>query len=121
MIYANNSNVAIGDIGEGDNALLCLTDATQCCNVNGVQLGEWYFPDRTPLEDGLDASRSIYRNRGASVVQLNRRNNAQSPTGVYHCEMPDASGTTQNIFVGINTNGNQGRYRQLNIVKFNRI
>ena len=54
------------------------------------------------------ASRSIYRNRGASVVQLNRRNNAQSPTGLYRCEIPDASGTAQNIFVAIG-NGNQGR------------
>ena len=113
MFYVNNSNVAIGGIGVGDNALLCLTDATQCCrgsdNPSGT-LGEWYFPDGTLVPDGQGASRSIFRNRGPSVVRLNRRNNAQSPTGVYRCEIPDAIGTDQNIFVGVYSNGNQGRY-----------
>ena len=114
MFYGNNSNVAIGDIGVEDNSLLCLTDSTQCCrgsdNPNGA-LGEWYFPGGSPVPDGTDTSRDIFRNRGASVVRLNRRNNAQSPTGVYRCEIPDASRTTQNIFVGVNINGNrQGRY-----------
>ena len=114
MFYTNNSIVAFGGVAEGDNALLCLTNSSQCCrapdNPNGGGLGEWYFPDGTLVLDGLDTSRSIYRNRGASVVRLNRRNNAQSPTGVYRCEIPDASGTTQNIFVAVNINGNQGRY-----------
>ena len=103
VFYANNSNVAIGDIGEGDNALLCQTNNTQCCrgsdNPNGGPLGEWYFPDGTPVPDGTDASRDIFRSRASSVVRLNRRNNATSPTGVYRCEIPDASGTNQNIFV----------------------
>ena len=113
VFYANNSNVFIGGIGEEDDALLCLTDATQCCrgsdNPSGA-LGEWYFPDGTLVPDGQDASRDIFRNRGPSVVRLNHRNNAQSPTGVYRCEIPDVSGTNQNIFVGVNSNGNQGRY-----------
>ena len=113
VFYANNSNVAIGGITEGGKALLCLTDATQCCrgsdSSNGA-LGEWYFPDDSLVPDGTVPSRDIFRNRGASVVRLNRRNNAQSPTGVYRCDIPDASGTNQNIFVGVNSNGNQGRY-----------
>ena len=109
MFYGNNSNVAIGDIGVGGNALLCVTNSAQCCNINEA-LGEWYFPDDSLVPDGTVPSRDIFRNRGASVVRLNRRNNAQSPTGVYRCEMPVASGTNQNIFVGVNTFGNQGRY-----------
>ena len=114
MFYGNNSNVAIGGIGEGYDALLCLTDATQCCrgsdNPSGA-LGEWYFPDGTLVPDGTEPSRNIFRNRGPSAVRLNRRNNATSPTGVYRCEIPVASGTTQNIFIGVNSNGNQGRYK----------
>ena len=117
--YGNNSVVDLGDIGVGTNilgegdsmGLRCLTDSTQCCrgsdNPSTGALGEWYFPDGTLVPNGLDASRSIYRNRGPSVVRLNRRNNAQSPNGVYRCEIPDASGTTQNIFIGVNS---QGRY-----------
>ena len=95
--------MSIGDIGDGDNALICQTDSTQCCrgsdNTNGGPLGEWYFPDGTLVPDGQDASRSIFRNRAPSVVRLNRRNNAQSPTGVYRCEIPDASETKRSMFV----------------------
>ena len=98
--YGNDSEVLLTDIGDGDSALLCLTDNTQCCNVAGLgPLGEWYFPDGTPVVNGTNQSRSIYRNRGPSVVRLNRRNNATSPTGVYRCEVPDASGTIQNIYI----------------------
>ena len=119
--YGNNSVVDLSDIGVGTNTLgdgdslglRCLTDSTQCCrgsdNPNGGDtLGEWYFPDGTLVQDGTEPSRDFYRNRGPSVVRLNRRNNATSPTGVYRCEIPDASGTTQDIFVGVNSNGNQG-------------
>ena len=116
------SDIGVGTntLGDGDSmGLRCLTDSTQCCrgsdNPNGGPLGEWYFPDGTLVPDGTVSSRDIFRNRGPSVVRLNRRNNAQSPTGVYRCEIPDARGTTQSIFVGVDTNGNQGRYRQLNI------
>ena len=102
--YVNGSEVLLTDIGERDNALLCLTANTQCCNIDRVQLGEWYFPDGTLVPDGQDASRSIYRNRGPRVVQLNRRNNATSPTGVYRCEVPDASGTNQTISITLTGN-----------------
>ena len=103
--YGNHSLVTLTDIGDGDTAaLLCLTDRVECCKGSSVggaaDLGEWYFPDGGIVPDGLGGA-SIYRNRRASRVQLNRRNNAQSPTGVYRCEVPDANGTKQNIYVGV--------------------
>ena len=98
--YANNSEVLLTDIGEGGNALLCLTNNTQCCrgtdNPHGAGLGEWYFPNGSTPRGHAFGNR-IYRNRGPGVVQLNRKNDAQSPTGVYRCEIPDASGTKRNI------------------------
>ena len=109
--YVNNSVLSLTDVGEGDNALLCLTGNAQCCrppDTNGIFLGKWYFPDGTLVPDGQDASRSIFRNRGPSVVRLNRRNNAQSPTGVYRCEIPDASGTTQTLYIGVYTTDIKG-------------
>ena len=109
--YANNSVVLITDIGKGGRGLLCLTNSTQCCrgsdNPNGGGLGEWYFPDGTPVPTGNPFS--IYRNRELSTVQLNRRKNAQAPTGVYRCEIPDASGTNTRVYAGIYRNINQGR------------
>ena len=110
MSYANNSVICLTDIGERDNALFCLSASTQCCglsdNPNGRDLGDWYFPDGGIVaivpggdSDTPDNYRSIFRNRGPSVMRLNRRNNATSPTGVYRCEIPDARGTNQSILV----------------------
>ena len=120
--HANNSEVLLTKIARGDKALLCQTENTQCCtgrdNPIGASLGEWYFPNGSALSS--NSSSSIYTRRAPSVVRLNRWKNAQSPTGVYRCEIPDASGTTQNIFVGVNTNiGNQGNTvnREIFVVK----
>ena len=117
QLYYNSSVINLTDIGEGHSAaLLCLTDNTQCCKGGhnpSRALGHWYFPDGTPVPDGLDASRSIYRNRGPSVVRLNRRNNAQSPTGLYRCEIPDASGTNQTLYVGVYTTDIKGMIHSL--------
>ena len=35
------------------------------------------------------------------MIRLNRRKNATFPTGVFRCEIPDASGTNQNIYIGV--------------------
>ena len=39
-----------------------------------------------------------------SAVSLHRRSGTP-PTGVYSCEIPDASGTNQSIYVGIYPQG----------------
>ena len=39
-----------------------------------------------------------------SAVSLHRRSGTP-PTGVYRCEIPDASGTSQSIYVGIYPQG----------------
>ena len=101
--YLNNSVVAINDIGEGDNALLCMTDKPDCCSpLNGtIAQGEYYFPNNSSVPNGHNKNNSLYRNRGPQVVRLNRRNNVLSPTGVYRCEIPDSSGTNRSIYINI--------------------
>ena len=99
--YLNNSLVALNDIGEGDNALLCMTDKPDCCKpTNGPLQGEFYNPNNTLVRTraGGDA---LYRNRGPQVVRLNRRNNVLSPTGIYRCEIPDSSGRIRNIYINV--------------------
>ena len=76
----------------------------QCCHGNETggkgALGEWHYPDGTNV--GIkDSGDDIYRNRGLSVVRLNRRNNAISPTGLYCCEVPDASNTMQRVCANV--------------------
>ena len=99
--YLNNSVVAINDIGEGDNALLCMTDKPGCCKPPyGPQYeGEFYYPNNSAI--GFSSTNSLYRNRGPQVVRLNRRNNDLSPTGVYRCEIPDSNGRNWSIYIKI--------------------
>ena len=100
--YSNNSLVTLTDIGEGDTtALLCLTDREQCCRArDGNPAGNWYFPNGSQVQAGA-GSGSIYRTRDASRVLLNREDSAESPTGVYRCEVPNANGTDRSIYIGL--------------------
>ena len=103
--YSNNSVVSITDIGEGDDALLCQTNNTQCCrardNPNRVGFGQWFFPNGDEVMHVNDGAGDFYRNRHVSIVRLNRRNDALSPTGCYRCKLLDASGVNQTIYVNI--------------------
>ena len=103
--YLNNSIIAINDLGEGENALLCVTDNIACCKPpNGLIQGQFYYPNNTLVRNQAQND-PLYRNRGPRVVRLNRRNDARPPTGVYRCEIPDSTGKIQNtsiIITGIN-------------------
>ena len=101
--YGNNSIITLNDIGEDSLSLLCYTNNTQCCRTAGP-VREWYYPDGSMVRV-MGSGDDIYRDRGPSVVRLHRRNSAMMPTGVFHCEIPDASGTSQNIYVGIYPQG----------------
>ncbi len=97
--YCDDDIVNITDIGDsvaGGDALLCLTDNTNCCSGPD---GEFYYPDGTDV--GFSISNSLYRNRGEGVARLNRRNGATSPLGRYRCDIPDASGTTRSVYINI--------------------
>ncbi len=88
------------DIGEGDNALLCVTEYEDCCNAQTTVAGEFYYPDELPVQVE-ESGDSFYHNRGDKFISLNRRNNATSPLGRYRCEIPDATGTTISIYINI--------------------
>jgi hypothetical protein len=100
-IYANNSVVDVNDIG-GPNyeALLCLTNARNCCGYKHGDQGEWYLPSGVPAN-----TNSIYfnRNRGPSVLRLTSilNDNLFPDGGVFRCEIPDASGLNQSVYIGI--------------------
>ena len=101
--YQNNSIVTLEDIGEGDDALLCLTDFTPCCQTgftsgNGTLLGNWFFPNGTRVPPS-GARWNFLRSRSQSVVRLQRRRGEEE--GIYHCEIPDAMNVTQTIYIGV--------------------
>ena len=105
--YQNNSVVTLEDISEGDDALLCRTDLRNCCQTtqNGSRaLGNWFFPNgnRVPSDTTANGTQwDVYRNRGTSVVRLNRRREGEE--GIYRCEIPDTLNVTQTIYIGVYT------------------
>ena len=101
VTYPNGSTVLRTDIGEGDAALWCTTDRDGCCIPPG-RAGEFYFPNGTQVPiRGVDPSiHTYYRNRGFGFIRLNRRSVAME-TGQFRCEIPDASGTSVNLYINI--------------------
>ena len=71
-----------------------------CCATIEDRAGEWFFPNNYwNTVPSLCGATTFYRTRGDDgTVNLNRLNtNVLMPTGVFCCEVPDATGVTQNI------------------------
>ena len=105
MHITNNSNIIARNIGQTfDNpngALQCITDNIRCCLSQNPRLGEWYLPNRE-LVQGSNSNKVFYRTRGDNgEVSLNRPSGVESPTGLFCCEVPDATSTNQTLCVNI--------------------
>ena len=102
--YQNNSCVTLEDIGEGGDALLCMTNFTGCCSAsytgNKSSFGNWYFPNGTKVPS-RGSQWDFDRTRGKMVVGLNRRRGGVE--GIYSCEIPDSMNVTQSIYIGVYT------------------
>ena len=113
QLYGNNSVVTVTDIGSSFfmSALFCLTPSLECCSdsetPNAASVTrEWYLPDGTPVSS---AGTVFSREQVSSAVAL-YRSGGTSPSGVYRCEIPDASGAIQKIYVGIYPQGVGKKY-----------
>ena len=101
--YTNNSVVTITDIGTGSAALICTTTHLACClSTDGSQ---WYFPDGSAVQR---SGTTYYRTRTISYVEPAsggtvrlHRNPGATTTGVFRCDIPDASRDLQSLYVGI--------------------
>ena len=109
-VYANNSMVDISEIGSTTpndhnlTALACVTAWRPCCKAN--RTGQWYFPNGTtvPIQGtGPERATHFYRNRDDNgTVNLNRVNEeVVSPTGIFCCVVPDATGEDTQLCVDI--------------------
>ena len=102
--YQNNSIVTLDDIGEGVDALLCVTDLTACCRppftdpIGQQALGNWFFPNGTRVPNS-GFQWDIHRTRGQSVVLLHRRRGGEE--GIYSCVVHDAMNVIQTIYIGV--------------------
>ena len=113
----NHSYVDLSLVGQnasGSDSVQCHTDLTTCCSSSdGVHRGDWYFPSGTRLP--FPGSGIIFETRYAQRVDINRRNSATSPVGIYHCEIPtlavhgdDDTSVRATVYVGLYT-GSGGR------------
>ena len=104
MQYTNNSVVNITDIGAEGAALLCTTTYTPCCFSAPLPGTHWYFPNGSRVSN--TNTLPYYRTRTSTYVSPPRavilhRNPGATTTGVFRCEILDATGTFQSIYVGI--------------------
>ena len=102
----------VGDAEDGGDSVQCHTDLTTCCrDIDGIgdtesERPDWYFPDGTYMGFSRGAD-DIYQVRGAQRIDLRRRNNADSPSGIYRCEIPTDDGdlVRETVYVGIYGSG----------------
>ena len=114
--YTNNSVVTITDIGTGSAALLCTTTFLPCCFSGPLPGTHWYFPDGSRVEN--TNTLPYYRSRAdGNLAPPGRvflhRNPGATTTGIFRCDILDATGTFQSLYVGIYT-ATTGESRTLN-------
>ena len=97
------------DISEGDGAVLCLSTEVECCSADEVPgrgvKGYWYHPNGIEIPNIPHFT--LYRNRGRSVVRLNRNiASTEVQNGIFICTMFSTSGTEDiTFFIGIYPEG----------------
>ena len=94
--------MTLSDIGSSGPSvtLYCLTPSTDCCSSSETPnadtvIREWYLPDGSLLS----TASTFTRGQVSSAISLNR--GFSGLPGVFRCDLPDASGTSQSMYVGI--------------------
>ena len=96
--------MTLEDIGDGDNALRCVTDQTACCrppytdSIGLTAKGYWWFPNGTRVPSS-GVRWDFHRTRGQSAILLHRRRGGEE--GIYSCVIPDAMNVYQTIHIGV--------------------
>ena len=107
----NHSYVDLNEVGlpfmdSSEYAVECHTNLTTCCSMReGGHRGDWYFPDgsKLPIAGGGD----IFEHRTVQQVYIARQNDANSPSGVYRCDIQvdNSSQARQSVYVGVYHSG----------------
>ena len=109
--YTNNSVVTITDIGINGAALRCTSISWRCCFSGPPPGTHWYFPDGSRIENTntlpyyrtrIDGNPMFTPRRPGTV--LLHRNPEGATTGIFRCDILDAIGIFQSLYVGIYTN-----------------
>ena len=88
---------------------MCVTDLEDCCESPRTMRGNWYYPDGRTVVFNTGGG-TFQSNRGANEVIGNQqfygsvrlwRRYTPPERGLFHCELPDANGINQNLYVNI--------------------
>ena len=113
MLLLNHGYVDLSLVGiRESNSVQCITDLSTCCaNAQQSQTsnhrGDWFFPDGSRPSFSSSSTADIYQMRTAQRVQLYRRRNALTPSGIYYCDIPtiasvvDVTSMRERVYVGI--------------------
>ena len=111
------------DINDLGNTVRCHTNLQTCCSDNQASHhGYWHFPNGERIANPEDnATQDIIEDHGVQRVDLLRRNNALSPSGIYHCEIPtnDDPSVREKVYVGLYSSGGihqDYKHRQFNVL-----
>ena len=86
----------VGSDSSGSDSVQCHTDLETCCTGGqGSHRGDWVAPDETYRLPFNAPDVGFYEDRGSQRIDLRRRNNANSPVGIYRCDI-----TTVAVHVG---------------------
>ena len=113
------TNTSSGD------AVQCHTDIQQCCSSAepGMNSGNWFFPDGDNVPFASDNDADIHMQRTAQRVELRRREDALSPSGIYCCEImvdgDDNIRERERVYVGIYGSGGTCIYTYAHVYSCN--
>ena len=97
------------DIGDPGDTVRCHSDLITCCSPDeGNHRGSCFSPDGDILQF-TSSSDDIVMDREPQEVHILRRNNAMSPSGIYHCDIETmavndddiATITGETVYVGL--------------------
>ena len=83
---SNNSYVDITEIGRagnGSDSIQCRSELENCCQTAGNLTGSWSYPDGSEV----GGPNGITQSRGTMRADLRRRNDANTPVGIYCCRI----------------------------------
>ena len=117
---SNNSYInltLVGDAGDGSDSVQCHTDLISCCNATqGVDRGDWYFPEGMRLQFSLDIPFGVFQSRQARRVDLRYRGQSDTHEGMYRCDIETSTTSNNNretVYVGLYASGGEYLYTHM--------
>ena len=110
LFYLTNNNQPT-KFNDELQTLMCVTDLVDCCDLPRTVRGNWYYPDGHIVVFNTARSATFQSNRGANEVINDQqfygsvrlwRRWTPPERDLFCCELPDANGVNQILYVNIN-------------------